>query len=246
MKTEKISGCQNIIKDPAFKKLLKKMPMLFLGFVLFAIGILLTLYADLGMGPWDVFHKGVSHHIPLTLGQVMQVTGVMLLVISYFLGEKPGLGSIFNMYFIGLFVDIIDGFGIFFTPENLLLQFIMLILGIQAIGWATYCYLRVQLGAGPRDGLMVGIVKHTNKPVWLIRGIIETTVLIIGYFLGGPVGIGTVIIALTIGFSVQLAFKIGGYNAKKVRHQNLVELLNELRRRKSSSSSSSEKTSYGG
>ncbi len=211
------------------KKLFKKMPLLFLGFVLFAIGILLTLYADLGMSPWDVFHKGVSVHLPLSLGQVMQITGIILLTIAFFLGEKPGLGSIFNMYFIGLFVDVFDSLGLFSTPNSLFLRFVMLFVGIFALGWATFFYLKVQLGAGPRDGLMVGLVKKVSKPVWQIRAILEIIVLVVGYLLGGPIGIGTVIIALTLGMSVQLAFKIGKYNVKQVRHQNLVELMKELK-----------------
>jgi len=219
-------GCSN-----PYLKLLKKMPMLFLGLLLFAVGILFTLHADLGMGPWDVFHKGASLHLPFTLGQMIQIAGVTLLVISYLLGEKPGLGSLCNMFFIGLFVDLIDALGIITTPDGLVLQFLMLLAGIKAIGWGTFFYLTVQLGAGPRDGLMVGLVKLTKKPVWLIRGSIETTALIVGYFLGGPVGVGTIIIALTIGLSVQLAFRIGGYETKKVRHQNLAELINEFKKK---------------
>ncbi|WP_240503457.1 YczE/YyaS/YitT family protein [Natranaerobius trueperi] len=219
------------------------MPWLFLGFILFSIGILLTLYADLGMGPWDVFHKGVSIYLPISLGQVMQITGITLLAISYFLGEPLGIGSFLNMYFIGLFVDIFEALGVFFTPDNIVIRFLMLISGIFAIGWATFFYLKVQLGAGPRDALMVGLVKLTKKPVWLIRGCMELTVLLIGYLLGGPVGIGTVIVALTIGFSVQLAFRIGNYNTNNVKHQNLGELVKAL---KSDLKNLTQKNSMGG
>lgn len=216
-------------KHSPWRQLLGKMPWLFLGFLCFAIGILLTLYADLGMGPWDVFHKGASLHLPFTLGQMIQITGLALLVAAYFLGEKPGLGSFMNMYFIGLFVDIIDGLGIFWTPDHLLMQTIMLILGIQFIGWATFFYLKVKLGAGPRDSLMEGLVKITRKPVWMVRGIIESTALLVGFLLGGPVGIGTLVIAFSIGPSIQFAFKIGNYSSQAVKHQNLAELFSQLK-----------------
>ncbi len=217
-------------KSSPWYNLIAKIPWLFLGFICFAVGILLTLYADLGMGPWDVFHKGASLHLPFTLGQMIQITGLALLVVAFFLGQKPGLGSFMNMYFIGLFVDIIDGLGVFWTPDSLTIRVIMLGLGIQLLGWATFFYLSVKLGAGPRDSLMEGLVKITQKPVWLIRSIIESTALFIGYLLGGPVGIGTLIIAFTIGPSIQLAFKVGHYSSQGAKHQNLADFYNEVKR----------------
>lgn len=207
---------------------LKKMPLLFFGLLLYSIGILATLYSDLGMSPWEVFHMGIVNHTPLTLGQTSQIVGLCILVVSYFVGVVPGLASIFNMFFIGLFIDLVDNIGIFKTPSTLIGRFILLATGILIIGWATYFYLKVELGAGPRDGLMEGLVKKFKKPVWVIRGAIEITVLTIGYFLGGPVGIGTLITALTIGFSVQLAFKIGKYDSKTVEHEDLIHMIKRL------------------
>lgn len=208
---------------------LKKMPLLFFGLFLYAIGVLATLYSDLGMSPWDVFHMGVVNHTPLTLGRTSQLTGLFILMISYFIGVIPGLASIFNMFFIGLFIDMVDNTGVFKTPSSLVGKFVLLVLGILIIGWATYFYLKVQLGAGPRDGLMEGLVKKFKKPVWVIRSVIEITVLTLGYFLGGPVGIGTLITALTIGFSVQLAFRIGKYDSKTVEHEDLIYMIKRLR-----------------
>jgi uncharacterized membrane protein YczE len=212
------------IKKLAPIKLLKKMPSLMFGLLLYSIAILTTLYSNLGMSPWDVFHMGIVNHTSLTLGQVSEITGFIILFISYLTGIVPGLGSAFNMIFIGIFVDLIEKLKIFKTPDNLIMQIIMLFIGIIVMGWATYFYLRVNLGAGPRDGLMEGLVKKLNKPVWLIRGVIELTVLVSGYFLGGPIGIGTLIIAGSIGISVQIAFRIGRYSPKGVKHMNLVDL----------------------
>ncbi|MCT8976439.1 membrane protein [Clostridium sp. CX1] len=209
--------------------LIKKMPSLMFGLLLYSIGILLTLYSKLGMSPWDVFHMGIVQHSSLTLGQVSELTGFVILLISYFLGVIPGLASVLNMIFIGLFIDLIEKFKVFSTPDNIIGQMFMLFMGIFVIGWATYFYLRVGLGAGPRDGLMEGLVKKINKPVWMIRGAIEGTVLIIGYILGGPVGIGTLITAGSIGFSVQFAFKIGKYSSKDTDHMNLILLYKDLR-----------------
>lgn len=210
-------------------KLLLKMPSLFFGFFLFAVAMLLALYSKLGMSPWDVFHMGIVNHSILSLGQTSQIVGFCVIMLSIFLGVIPGIGSIFNMIFIGIFVDLINNIGIFKTPESILGKILMLISAIIIMGIATYFYLQVELGAGPRDGLMEGLVRKLNKPVWLIRGSIEITVLIIGFFLGGPVGIGTVLLAVAIGPSVQFAFKIGKYDSKKAQHMNLVDLYKNIK-----------------
>ena len=133
------------------------------------------------------------------------------------------------MIFIGIFVDLINNTGVLKTPGSMLGKILMLIAAIIIMGIATYFYLKVELGAGPRDGLMEGLVIKLNKPVWIIRGSIEITVLIIGSFLGGPVGIGTLILAVAIGPSVQFAFKIGKYDSKKAKHMNLIDLYRLLK-----------------
>ncbi|MDQ7097101.1 membrane protein [Desulfosporosinus sp. PR] len=210
-------------------KLLLKMPSLFLGFFLYAVAILLALYSKLGMSPWDVFHMGIVNHSMFSLGQMSQIVGFCLIILSIFLGVVPGIGSVLNMIFIGFFVDVINNTGIFKTPETMLSRIFMLIAAIIIMGFATYFYLRVELGAGPRDGLMEGLVRKLNRPVWLIRGTIEVTVLIIGFFWGGPVGVGTLLLALLIGPSVQLAFKIGKYDSKEANHSNLLDLYKGLK-----------------
>jgi len=206
------------------KDVLMKSPNLFLGFMFFAVGILLTRDAGLGMAPWGVFHVGLSNYFPITMGQATQLMGLLILTVAFFLGQIPGLASIMNMVFIGMFIDILDGLVNIPTPEHLLASVAMILIGVFFIGWGTYFYLRVELGAGPRDGLMEGLVRKTKKPVWLIRGIIEGSALFLGFLMGGPVGFGTLLIALTLGFSVEFAFKVGGYHSNTARHINLKEL----------------------
>ena len=210
-------------------KLLLKMPSLFFGFFLYAVAILLALYSKLGMSPWDVFHMGIVNHSILSLGQTSELVGLGIIIISIFLGVIPGIGSILNMFFIGIFIDLINNTGILKTPDNILGKILMLLLAIIIMGIATYFYLKVELGAGPRDGLMEGLVIKLNRPVWLIRGYIEITALVIGFFLGGPVGIGTLLLAVAIGPSVQLAFKIGKYDSKKAQHINLIDLYRKIK-----------------
>jgi len=210
-------------------KLLIKMPSLFFGFFLFAVAILLALYSKLGMSPWDVFHMGIVNHSILSFGQTTQVVGFGIILFSVFLGIIPGIGSIFNMVFIGVFIDLINNTGILKTPGSMLGKILMLISAILIMGIATYFYLKVELGAGPRDGLMEGLVIKLNKPVWLIRGSIEITVLIIGFFLGGPIGIGTLLLAVAIGPSVEFAFKMGKYDSKKAQHMTFIDLYKNIK-----------------
>ena len=200
-----------------------KLPTLFMGFVLCALGLLMMRDAGLGMNPWGVFHVGLTNHTPLSFGQATQIVGLVILVSSVFLGITPGIGSILNMYFVGFFVDTIDRLGVISTPSAFMGKLGLLLLGVLVLGWGTYFYLRAQLGAGPRDGLMEGLVKRLKKPVSMIRGCIEFMALFIGYLLGGPVGIGTLITATTIGFALQMAFKIGKYDAKQSAHMSCVE-----------------------
>jgi len=210
-------------------RLVLKMPSLFFGFFLFAVAILLALYSNLGMSPWDVFHMGIVHHSILSLGQTAQLIGFCIIMLSIFLGVIPGIGSVCNMIFIGMFVDLVNHTGIITTPESIVAKILMLTAAILIMGIATYFYLKVELGAGPRDGLMEGLVIKLNKPVWVIRAAIEMTVLTIGFFLDGPVGIGTFLLAVGIGPSVQFAFKMGKYDSKKAQHMSFMDLYRDLK-----------------
>lgn len=203
---------------------LRKLPSLFFGLFLFAAGVVANLYSGLGMSPWGVLNVGLANILPLTLGQVSQLIGLVVIVIGWVLGFAPGFGTLANMYFIGLFIDLIIEWNVIPTPNSPLEQFLLLFASIAVLGAGSYFYMHVQLGAGPRDGLMVGFMRRLNRSVAYVRGAIEVSVLVVGYLLGGPVGIGTVLTALTVGYSVQLAFRMGRFDSKKAKQLNLLEL----------------------
>ena len=207
---------------------LRRLPGLFVGLFFFALGIVMTLYADLGMAPWSVLQVGLTRYTPLTFGQVSQVVGLAVLVLGWLLGFPPGFGTVMNMYFVGYFMDQIMAWGLVPVPRSLPGQLALLMGGILVLGAASFMYLNPRLGAGPRDGLMMGLVQRLGRPVYQVRGAIEVTVLILGYLLGGPVGVGTLITAFTTGYSVQLAFRLGGYD-KNARHMDLYGLIRYLR-----------------
>ena len=188
----------------------------------------MTLYADLGMAPWGVLQVGLTKNTSLTFGQVSQIVGLAVLVLGWLLGFPPGFGTVMNMYFVGFFVDLIMAWGLVPMPGTLPGQLALLVGGILVLGAASYMYLSPRLGAGPRDGLMMGLVQRLGRPVYQVRGAIEVTVLVLGYLLGGPVGVGTLITAFTTGYAVQLAFRLGGYD-KDARHIDLYGLVRYLR-----------------
>jgi uncharacterized membrane protein YczE len=205
------------------KDFLGRLPSLLVGLFLFAVGVVANLNSGLGMNPWGVLNVGVSNIMPLTLGQASQVIGIVVIAIGWALGFAPGFGTLMNMYFIGLFIDLIIAWELIPTPTDPMFQYLLLILSVAVLGVGSLFYMGVQLGAGPRDGLMLGLVRKLDKQVAYVRAGIEGTVLILGYLLGGPVGVGTVITALTTGYSVQLFFRLGRFNSKS-KQLNLYEL----------------------
>ena len=207
---------------------LARMPSLFVGLFLFSAGIVANLHAGLGMMPWGVLNVGLESMTSFTLGEISQVVGIAVIIIGWLLGFPPGFGTFANMYVIGVLIDWIIASGLIPIQEVLLWQLVVLLLSVAFLGVGTLLYIRVGLGAGPRDGLMMGLVKKTGRPVSTIRGAIEITVLVIGYLLGGPIGIGTVISAVTVGYAVQLAFKLGGYS-KDAEQLDIYKLAGLLR-----------------
>ena len=206
---------------------IKKLPSLYFGLFLFALGSVMILYADLGMSAWGVFQIGLVNVIGLSFGQATQVVGLGVLILGWIMGFPPGFGTISNMFFIGYFIDKIIGWGLVPKYDNLILQLILLTAGMAMIGIASCFYLSPKLGAGPRDGLMIGLVQKLNRQVGIIRAGIEITVLTLGIAMGGPIGIGTVITAFSIGWFVQAAFKYGKYD-RNAKLMNLYDLAKYL------------------
>jgi len=201
------------------KNILLKIPRLMIGYFLYALGIVMTINAQQGLDPWGVFHQGLSSQLNITFGAVVQIIGAVIVLLDFILGEKIGWGTIGNVIFIGMFIDLILKNNLVPVFENTYLSYLMIFIGMFSISLAAYFYISAQLGAGARDGLMIALTKRTNKPVGLVRGLIEITALIIGYFLGGPVGWGTLIMSLMIGLFFQITFKMFNFDVKNIKHR---------------------------
>nr|MCW2728292.1 rane protein [Aeromicrobium sp.] len=173
-----------------------------IGLFLYGFTMAMLVESTLGLDPWDVFHEGVTHHVDLTFGQVVIVVGAILLLLWIPLRQKPGVGTVLNVAVIGLAADF--GIAVIDRPDELWLRIVLLVAGVVGNGFAGALYIGAALGPGPRDGLWLGLVRRTGHSVRMWRTIIEVTVLVIGFALGGTVGVGTVLYALTIGPLVQL------------------------------------------
>lgn len=203
--------------------IVKKFIRLIAGLFLYSVGIVMTINADIGLAPWDVFHQGISIRFGITMGQASIIMGLIILIFNGFLGEKLGWGTVLNMFLIGTFLDVLMLNNLIPTANNLVTGILMMLLGLFVIGIASYYYISAGLGSGPRDGLMVALTKLTKKSVRFVRNSIESTVLVIGYFLGGKIGIGTLIMATTVGYFVQFAFKIFKFDVASIEHRFISE-----------------------
>lgn len=202
---------------------------LFLGLLLCAIGITMTINADLGYAPWDVFHQGIGNILNITIGTANIIVGIVIVVIEVLMGQKPGIGTLLNMSLIGVFMNILMNNNILPVFDNLIARLIMIPLGMLITGIGSYLYIGSAFGAGPRDGFMILLLKKTNKSVRFIRNSMEITALVVGYLLGGPVGVGTVIISFGMGYSIQLVFTMFDFDAKGVEHRSLEDELDAFK-----------------
>lgn len=189
-----------------FNPNLKTLIFLVLGLSLFAIGETLLITANQGVSPWTVLAQGISFQTNLSIGITTFIVSLVVLILWYPLKQKPGLGTILNIVLISIIIDLSTP--ILPYPKSFLFQIIQSIVAVFLVGLGSGFYLTANLGPGPRDGLMTGLQNLTNQPIALIRTIIEVSAVGIGFYLGGIVGIGTLLFAFGIGPMVSLGIFI--------------------------------------
>jgi uncharacterized membrane protein YczE len=175
----------------------RRLAQLYAGLALYGAGIALQVRAGLGLDPWDVFHEGVADRTGLSFGTVLGLTGALVMLAWIPLRQRPGLGTVSNVVVIAVSVDAM----LAVLPEagSSAVGLAMLLAGVALGGVASGAYIGAGLGPGPRDGLMTGLVGRTGRSIRLVRTSLELTVLAAGAALGGTVGLGTVVYALSIG-----------------------------------------------
>ena len=207
LKIKKIPYLSWSSNDPFnFKPKLKTFTYLVLGLILFGVGETLLITANQGVSPWTVLAQGLSFQFNLSIGVTTFIVSIIVLFFWYPLKQKPGLGTLLNVILISIVIDLSTP--ILPYPKTLFYQILQSVIAVLIVGIGSGFYLTANLGPGPRDGLMTGLQKLTDKPIALIRTILEVSAVLIGFYFGGVVGIGTLLFAFGIGPAVSLGIFI--------------------------------------
>ena len=172
------------------------------GLSIFGLGEGLLIVSFTGASPWSVLAQGISLNINLSIGTITLLISIAVLILWIPLGQKPGMGTIFNALIIAIMIDLCIKYVP--TPSNYIHQLLLAVISVIMVGIGGGIYLVSNLGAGPRDGLMIGLQKVTNFPIAVVRATLEISVVSIGWYLGGTVGVGTLLFAFGIGPCVAL------------------------------------------
>jgi uncharacterized membrane protein YczE len=172
------------------------------GLSLFGLGEGLLIVSFTGASPWSVLAQGISLNVNLSIGTITLLISIAVLILWIPLGQKPGMGTIFNALIIAIMIDLCIKYVP--TPSNYINQLLLAVISVIMVGIGGGIYLVSNLGAGPRDGLMIGLQKLTNFPIAVVRATLDISVVSIGWYLGGTVGIGTLLFAFGIGPCVAL------------------------------------------
>ena len=192
------------------------------GLLIFAFGSYLTIQANIGLAPWEVFGMGVSHVTHTTYGTVMVISSILILGVDLLIGERIGLGTLLDALLTGTFVDVF----LFWNPlpqqTTLLAGIAFLLPGLVLMQVGSYVFMSCGLCCGPRDSLMVGLGKRLKKlPIGLVKIIIDAAVLLIGWLLGGPVGVGTVVSVCFSGMILQGVFRLFHFEPRTVPQEDI-------------------------
>ena len=179
-----------------------------LGLTLFGLGEGLLIVSFAGASPWSVLAQGISLNVDLSIGIITLFLSIGVLIFWLPLNQKPGIGTILNALIVAVMIDI--SIALISTPENYISQLLLAFIAVLTVGLGGGIYLVANLGAGPRDGLMVGLQQKTNLPIAAVRAFLEITVVSIGWYLGGTVGVGTLLFAFGIGPAVALGLFLTG------------------------------------
>jgi uncharacterized membrane protein YczE len=210
------------------QQVIKRISSLFLGLFLYALGIVLTMKANIGYAPWEVFHAGIANTLGMKIGEVSILVGFAIILITFFMGEKLGIATILNMLCIGSFMDALLALDLIPQQESLLDGIFQLIIGLLVISLGSFFYISSGFGAGPRDSLMVALTRKTHLPIGVCRGGIEVIAVFLGWQLGGMVGFGTILSAFLIGFCIQSTFSLLHFEPTTIVHENVRETYRNL------------------
>ena len=203
-----------------------------LGLLVFAFGVHLTIRANIGLAPWDCLGMGISYHTPLNYGLSMTAMAVVILLIDLALCERIGYGTIIDALLTGNFVQLYNDLDPLPENRSLLLGVALMLTGFVFMALGMWIYMRAAQGCGPRDALLVGLGRRMPKlPIGAVEILLWAAVTLLGWLLGGPVGVGTLLSTFGAGAVMQLVYRLIRFEPRDIRHRGVFEVTKELRER---------------
>ncbi len=213
------------------KRILLQWLQIAAGLLVFAFGVHLTIFANIGLAPWDCLGMGVAAHTPLNYGLSMTAIAVAILGVDLLLTERIGYGTIIDALLTGNFVQLFNDLNPFPANQNLWLGIGLMLVGFVFMALGMWVYMSAGQCCGPRDALLVGLGKRLPRlPIGLVEILLWAAVLLVGWLLGGPVGIGTVISTFGAGLVMQLVYNAVGFEPRDVVHRDVFDVIKEIRR----------------
>ena len=199
------------------------------GLMVFAFGVHLTIFANIGLAPWDCLGMGIAAHTPLNYGLSMTAIGVTVLFIDLLLHERIGFGTIIDALLTGNFVQIFNDLNPFALNESLSKGVALMLIGFVFMAVGMWIYMLAEQCCGPRDSLLVGLGKRMQRlPIGIVEIILWAAVTFAGWLLGGPIGIGTLISVVGAGLVMQLVYNIIHFEPRRLRHRDVISVTRAL------------------
>ena len=212
------------------KTVIKEWLKIVAGLVVFAFGVHLTIFADIGLAPWDCLGMGIARHTPFNYGISMTLMAVVILIIDMILKEKIGFGTIIDALLTGNFVQMFNSLNRLPENHNIWLGIGIMLIGFIFMAIGMWIYMSAEQCCGPRDALLVGLGKRMPKiPIGIVEVLLWAVVLLVGYLLGGPVGIGTLISTFGAGLVMQIVYNIIHFEPRKLKHRDVITVTKILK-----------------
>ena len=200
------------------------------GLLVFALGVHLTIRAELGLAPWDCLGMGVSYHTPLNYGLSMTAMNVIILTVDVLMKERIGFGTVIDALLTGNFVQLFNDLDPFPKTKNVFVGVLIIVAGLAFMALGQYFYMTAAQCCGPKDALLVALGKRLRRlPIGAVQVLLWGTVLLFGWLLGGPVGLGTVVSTFGSGVVMQLIYSLIRFEPRKVRHQSVFDTMKQLK-----------------
>lgn len=211
-----------------FREYIRRLFWLLFGVAVSSVGIAMMLQASVGLEPWSVLQQGMAQRTGMTFGTASAIAGAAAIITAVFFGESFGFGTIINIAGCAVMIDAIQAAGLIPQMHGLVSGILLLLSGLELLALGTWLYMKSALGSGPRDALMVALARKFNRSAGACRAVVDVLVTVIGFFLGGPVGVGTIISAVGLGPLINLNFAAVRFCPAEVHQENVAETIRRI------------------